>query len=163
MDETLIPGLRDLFADRKVAALGTLHDGAPFVSMVPFAWLEDGSALVVHVSGLAGHTQDMRDDPRVSLLVTAAETPEALPQALPRVTIVGRAVEAPRSSPEREAAAAAYLERFPHAAPMLQLGDFAFFTVVPESARWVGGFAQARTLPAEAIAEALRPLAPAGS
>lgn len=156
MDETLASDLRRLLTGRNVGALGTLHDGAPFVSMVPYALLGDGAAVVVHVSGLAAHTQDMRDDPRVSLLVMAAESPEVAPQVLPRVTIQGRAVEAPRSSPERAAAAEAYLARFPHAAPMLDLGDFTFFTIVPESARWVGGFAQARTVAGEALGELLR-------
>jgi len=54
--------LVDLLRRRSTAALGTLHDGAPFVSMVPYAVLPDGAAFVVHVSRLAGHTKDMLAD-----------------------------------------------------------------------------------------------------
>lgn len=155
MDATLADALRTLLTTRTVAALGTLHDGAPFVSMVPFALLDDASAFVVHVSGLAAHTRDLRTDPRFSLMVMEEPTPDTMPQALARLTVVGTAAEAPRGSAERDAAATAYLRRFPDAAPMLELGDFAFFTLPPSSMRWVGGFAQARTLPPSALAEAL--------
>ena len=65
--------LASLVRSRTVAALGTLHAGAPFVSMVPFAVLPEGDAFVIHVSRLAAHTRDMIDDPRVSLLVMQPE------------------------------------------------------------------------------------------
>ncbi len=90
MNEDLI-GLREILTSRKVAALGTLHGGAPFVSMVPFALLEDGSAFLIHVSELSAHTQDMLTDSRVSLLITEFESAETLPQALARVTVLGQA------------------------------------------------------------------------
>src|SRR5262249_11321577 len=105
--------LRDLLASRSVAALGTLHDGAPYVSMVPFALLPDGSGFLIHVSELSAHTGDMLADPRVSLLVKAPESPERSAQELPRVTIVGRARPVPDPSDEYDAGKACYLARFP--------------------------------------------------
>jgi len=69
MNEALASQLRQLVMSRSTAALGTLHTGAPYVSMVPFVLLDDASAFIVHVSGLAAHTQDMLADPRVSLLI----------------------------------------------------------------------------------------------
>ena len=74
--------LVSLVRSRTVAALGTLHAGAPFVSMVPFAVLPAGDAFVIHVSRLAAHTRDMLDDPRVSLLITQAEGEGVPAQAL---------------------------------------------------------------------------------
>jgi hypothetical protein len=47
--------LRELLHTQQVAALGTLHEGQPYVSMVPFALLPGGSGFVIHVSQLATH------------------------------------------------------------------------------------------------------------
>jgi putative heme iron utilization protein len=56
--------LRQLVFDRPVAALGTLHDGLPFVSMVPYAVSPDGGHFLIHISRLAAHTKDLRATPR---------------------------------------------------------------------------------------------------
>jgi len=64
--------LARLVRARSTAALGTLHGGAPYVSMVPYAIAADGSGLLIHVSTLAAHTKDMLADARVSLLIEVA-------------------------------------------------------------------------------------------
>lgn len=156
MDEVLARELRELVTSRTVAALGTLHGGAPYVSMVPYALLPDGSAFIIHVSGLSAHTQDMLDDPRVSLMVMAAETPDALPQELARFTVIGNAAQIPEPSAEYDSAKARYLERFPDSAPIFDLGDFSLFAITPSTVRWVGGFAQAQSLTPESFAGAVR-------
>lgn len=147
--------LRALVLGRTAAALGTLHEGAPFVSMVPFALLADGSAFIVHVSGLAGHTKDMRADPRVSLLVMQAEGEGTDTQALARVSVRGEARECAAGTPEHSAARAAYLARFPEAGPLTTFGDFAFFAIRPLQARFVAGFAQAMSVTGESLAKVL--------
>src|SRR5262249_40435804 len=48
-----------LIRERGIAALGTLHDGGPLVSLVLYASVPDLSALYVHVSHLAQHTRDL--------------------------------------------------------------------------------------------------------
>ena len=152
MNPDLLKTLSALLAS-PVAALGTLHEGAPFVSMVPVAVAAEG--LLIHVSGLAAHTRDLRADPRLSLLFMAPLDPEADPLALPRVTLQGEAQELERDSPEYEAAAGAYLARFPQAEQTLGLGDFSFFLLVPGSGRLVAGFGRALNLGAEEILQAL--------
>jgi putative heme iron utilization protein len=152
MDENVAP-LRDLVAGRKVAALGTLHGGAPYVSMVPFALLQDGSAFLIHVSELSAHTQDMLDDSRVSIMVMQPESAETLPQELARVTVHGRANRIEEPSEEYERGKARYLERFPDSEPMFGFGDFSLFAIRPEAVRWIGGFAGAQSLePGEFVA-----------
>jgi putative heme iron utilization protein len=147
--------LRALVHGRTAAALGTLHEGAPFVSMVPFALLPDGTAFVVHVSGLASHTKDMRADPRVSLLVMQAEGTGTDAQALARVSVQGEARECGRGTPQEAQARAAYLARFPEAEPLTAFGDFAFFAIQPVQARFVAGFAQAMSATGETLARLL--------
>ena len=51
-----ITSVLGLLRSQPVGALGTLHAGEPFVSMVPFAVLPRAGALIVHVSSLASHT-----------------------------------------------------------------------------------------------------------
>lgn len=153
-EEAPDPALRELLSKRTVAALGTLHDGAPYVSMVPFAILPDGSAFLIHVSELSAHTGDMLKDPRVSLLVMGSEGPGVFAQELPRVTILGKAAPVPDPSPEYDAGKARYVERFPDAEPIFDLGGFSLFTIRPEHVRWIGGFAGAETLTPEAFVRA---------
>lgn len=148
--------LHALVTGRSTAALGTLHSGAPYVSMVPFAILDDASGFVIHVSLLAAHTRDMLADPRVSLLITGPETSNMSAQALPRLTVLGAARQIASTAPDYLKARQVYLERFPESAPIFTLGDFSLFLIEPDELRWVSGFAQARTLSTKAFAKAVR-------
>lgn len=147
--------LAGLVHRRRAAALGTLHGGSPFVSMVPYAVLPDGSAFVVHVSRLAAHTKDMLADARVSLLVMQPEGDGADAQALARVTVQGEASETAKGSDMERDCRGAYLARFPEAAPLTEFGDFSFFAIRASQARFVAGFAQAMTVTGESLASIL--------
>ena len=146
--------MRDLVRDQGIAALGTLHGGEPFVSMVPYALPADGAGLYIHVSRLSAHTQDMLASPRVSILIVARSGDS--PQSRARVTIQGDAQPLAHDSAEYAAAKACYLARFPHTAHIFELGDFSLFRIRPISARVIGGFAQAFSVGAESLAGALR-------
>lgn len=164
MDETPNRLLQKLVRSRAVAALGTVKNGEPFVSMVPYVLHGPKSDFLIHVSGLSAHTRHMMQHPRVSLMVTAAEASldengaaiEA--QALPRVTIQGDAI---RLDPHGSAYAAgkiAYLERFPTAVQMFELPDFSLFAIHPQSARFIAGFGKANSLGHEAWAQTMAPV-----
>src|SRR5262245_47836345 len=105
--------LRQLLEGQEVAALGTLHNGEPFVSMVPYALAPGGGGVVIHVSRLATHTKDMETHAGVSLLVRDERSPDVPPQALARVTVQGEARRCPPEDPLHAAAKEAYLSRFP--------------------------------------------------
>jgi len=148
--------LRRLLDTRPVAALATLHRGEPAVSMVPFVLPRGGEQLFIHVSTLATHTRDMQEHPQVSLLVMAEGDATSSPLALPRVTLQATAVTLPRQGPDYEAARAAYLERFPDAEQMFELGDFFIVALQPTSARLIAGFGQASSLVGAALDEWLK-------
>lgn len=139
---------QQVMRDRKVAALGTLHGGKPFVSMVPFA-VVGNSRLVVHVSKLASHTRDMLKSPDVSMLISESENSGKMAQALARVTILGRARLLEHDDKSYTEARAAYAERFPDAAPLFEFSDFKLFLIRPTSARLIAGFGQAVTISAD--------------
>ena len=135
--------MRHLLQRQDVAALGTLHKGEPFVSMVPYALAPGGRGFIIHVSRLATHTRDMETHPGVSLLVMDERSPEVPPQALPRVTVQGEAQPCAPDAPLYAAAKEAYLSRFPNSQEMFGFADFSLFVIVPRSVRVVGGFGQA--------------------
>jgi heme iron utilization protein len=152
MDADLRQRLLDLLRSQPVAALATLHKGEPAISMVPVALATDG--LLVHVSDLATHTRDMREHPRVSLLLV--DEAGALPQARPRVSIAGDAAFIDKDSAEYAAARVIYLARFAQAAMTFGLADFSLVRIAPASARFVAGFAQAHPLGGPMFGELLR-------
>lgn len=129
-----------LIRTQRTAALGTLHDGAPLVSMVLYAPTADFSAFYLHISRLAQHTQAILRDPQVGLLIAEPDTGAQDPQTLARVSLQGPASEVLRTDADYEAIRALYLQRFPTAAMTLSLGDFAFFRVIPSRGRFVAGF-----------------------
>jgi len=149
MDTPTRAGLLELLLTQPIAALATLHQGEPAVSMVPVALDVDG--LLVHVSGLATHTRDLREHPRVSLLLVAEAAPGIAPQARARVSIVGEAGFIDRDSAAYEQARERYLARFASAQMTFGLADFSLVRIAPRSARFVAGFAQAHGLDAAAI------------
>lgn len=154
MNNELTVVLRHLVHGRMIAALGTLHQGAPFVSMVPYALGRKGN-FILHVSRLASHTQDMLDNPAVSLLITESEGTGKMPQALARVTVQGQAQMLDRDSENSTAAQDVYLTRFPDAAPLFEFSDFHIFIIKPVSARIIAGFGQAVTVTGDDLATIL--------
>lgn len=143
MDAQSAQVLKNLVLSRSVAALGTLRDGAPYVSMVLYAPTADLSGLLIHISRLAHHTQNILKDPRVSLMIVSSEQPGQNPQTLARVSIQGAAEEVAGKSRELEQATEAYLTRFPQARTYLDLEDFAFFSIRSHAIRFVAGFGRA--------------------
>lgn len=152
--------LCDLLRTQEVAALGTLHQGRPYVSMVPFAMLPGETDFIIHVSQLAAHTKDMLTSPPVSLLVIAPPVPGVVAQEQARITVQGEAVQRVAGTSGHAAAKAAYLARFPQSEPMFDFSDFSLFVIVPDTIRFVGGFAQATTISRETLAEVLGQGAP---
>jgi len=153
--------LRALMHARRVAALGTLGaDGKPFVSMVPYALEPSLGCVVIHVSSLAVHTGNLQARSDVSLLVMQPEVQGEPVHALPRVTLDGVARTLQAATPAWEVCRKAYVERFPEARFMTELGDFRFVAIKLKGARQVAGFGAARSIGQDEVEQALRPAKP---
>ncbi len=147
MDAIQEKTLADLIRAQRYAAIGTLREGAPFVSMILYAASPDFQAFYTLISKLAHHTQDIQKDPRVSLmLIESGNNVSADPQQLARVSINGEAIPVSPDDPEYESIQSLYIEKHPQAAFNLTLKDFTFYRIVPRHARYVAGFAQAFNL-----------------
>ncbi len=140
--------LRTLIRGERIAHLGTLRQGAPLASMVPYLAEADFSAFHVHVSRLAWHTQDMAADARVCLSIACADDSRADPYTLPRVSIRGEATELPNEGTEFARLKAAWLQQHPAAGINFTLADFHFWKIAPRDARFVAGVARIHNISA---------------
>jgi putative heme iron utilization protein len=131
---------RTLAATITTGVLSTLARepaGTPFGSVAPFG-LDAAARPVLCISALAEHTQNLRRDPRGSLLVAQPVAAGADPMAGARLTLLGRLDEVPDA--DVPAARAAHLAGNPHAALYVDYGDFSFWRLDVESVRYVGGY-----------------------
>ena len=117
--------------------LSKRFDSHPFGSIAPYLTDHDGSVLLF-ISGLAEHTKNLLQDPRVSLITHDQNDPHIQTQG--RVTVIGDA----HPLNERESYAQRWLRHFPENSQVFELGDFSFFRIVPQAVRHVAGFGQAR-------------------
>ena len=123
--------LAQLLRTQRVAALGTLRDGMPFVSSVGYAAAPDFAAFYLHVSGLAYHTQALRQDPRVGLLISEPDTGTRNLQTLARISLCGQAEELPRAAADYAEAESIYLAKLPQAHFNFGLADFVLVRIRP--------------------------------
>ncbi len=144
--------LRDLLRTQRWAALGTVReDGVPFVSFVAYVAEPDGSAVLLHLSRLAPHTRYLSAAGSASLAIGAPDHGQGDPQLLPRVTLTGTVEALSRDTPDYTSARSLYLQRLPFAERLFGFGDFTLFRLCVHEARYVGGFARAATLSADAL------------
>ena len=151
MDADTSRALAGLLRKERITHLGTLRAGAPLVSMTLYLPAPDFSAFWLHVSRLAWHTQDMLQDPRVSLSIADTDDGRADPFTFMRVSIRGDASMLERENPSLKEQ---WLNRFPEQAINFQLADFSFWKITPRDARFVAGFGRIHNLTAEDLKNA---------
>ncbi|NNE00183.1 MAG: pyridoxamine 5'-phosphate oxidase [Pirellulaceae bacterium] len=135
---------KKIIASTHVGSLGTIAtDGCPFVTLVTVA-AAGPTTLVMLLSGLAKHTQNLLRDPRCSLLLVATGGESGNPLEGPRLTIVGSAVAVSRDKDTRERET--FLAKHPEAAMYADFGDFSFYRVDIDLAHLVAGFGRIETL-----------------
>lgn len=140
MDAESQQTLARLIRSQSTAALGTLHGGAPLVSMVLYAVAPDFAAFYIHASRLAQHTQDMLQDARAGWMIAETDAGRQNPQMLGRVSILGEAAALSPADPGYDAAKSIYLAKFPQAAANFGFKDFSLYRLDPRKARYVAGF-----------------------
>ena len=144
--------LARLLRAERIAHLATLRQGAPMASMTLYLPDAGFGAFHVHVSRLAWHTQDMAQDPHVSLSVAERDDGRADPFTLMRLTIRGEAFQIQNEDSKFENLKSSWLKRFPEQAVNFELADFSFWRIVPRDARFVAGFGRIHNLSAAELA-----------
>lgn len=146
--------LARLIRQQRWAALATASsDATPLAAMVAYAFDEDFSGFYIHVSQLSQHTRHMLANPKASLVISAVDKHDDDPQTLPRVSLSGSVSALARDSADYDRARRLYLHRLPTATPLFDFTDFVLFRLTVDSVRFVGGFAQARSLGVKTLTE----------
>ncbi len=148
---------RHLIDAHRWAALSTIDDeGNPMGAMVAYVPSPSLDCLLIHVSQLSLHTQNLLSRPSAGLTIGESDSGEGDPQLLARLNLQGRVTVLQRDSPEYLAAKGRYLEHLPDAEQLFGFSDFVMFEFCPQSVHYVGGFARAYRFSAERLRRASR-------
>ena len=123
-------------ADRGVLATLLPEGGFPYASLVELLPTPDGDVVLL-LSRLAEHQQNLAADPRASVLIAQSYTDRSA-LARPRVTLVGR-VELVQ---DRQQFAETYVAHHPAARAYVAMPDFQFYRLHVARARYIAGFGQ---------------------
>ena len=138
--------LARLIRQTRWAAMATVAGGMPYVSWAAYVTDDDFSGFYLHLSRLAKHTRNMLDNGQLSLAISEPDGGEGDPQQLARLTLQGRVEVVERDSEAYPGARERYLARYPDAAMLFDFADFSLFRFVPETGRYVEGFASSHKI-----------------
>ncbi|MEM7043500.1 MAG: DUF2470 domain-containing protein [Pseudomonadota bacterium] len=127
---------RHLLRSAPAGSLATVMregDGAPYASLVAIATDHDGAPILL-LSDLADHTKNLREDERISLLLTGSDIHED-PFAGARLSLLGRLERSDSASLRTR-----YLARHPKAALYADFADFGFYRMTVDRGHLVAGF-----------------------
>ncbi len=132
-----------LIRDMKHAVLGTLDpdSGTPLLTRIAIQTDRDGCPMAL-LSGLAAHSRAIKADPKAGLMIADDTVAKGDPMTHARLSILARAVPA-EPDPERRAR---WLANDPKATVYIDLPDFTFWRLEPQSALLNAGFARAYRL-----------------
>ena len=145
-ETTLAEDARLLVASAQHGMLSTLipDGGYPYGSMVDLIPLPDGD-LVMLLSSLAEHQHYLDADGRASILI-APHFMDKNALAEPRVTLVGHVLYVKNKDSYTET----YIEQHPDAKQFVRFGDFHFYRLHVEKARYIAGFGEMGWIPGSA-------------
>lgn len=151
--ESLPACARRLFEQNREGALATLEaNGNPLTTLVTYAASAKGEPLLL-LSQLARHTQNLKANPRGSLLITDVfdEDDDADMQARARASLNGAI--APLTDPAAIAdARARFLARHPASETYVDFPDFNFYVMTVADIHLVQGFGRINSLPGDVLA-----------
>jgi putative heme iron utilization protein len=138
-EPTFAERVRTLVYLGRLGSLSTLsrkQPGFPFGSVMPYGLDEAGRPSFL-ISTMAMHTQNLKADPRASLLVTQ-DSADGDPLGASRVTLVGNVLPVPEA--EIPAARTLYLARHANSKYWVDFEDFSFYRLDVVDIYFVGGF-----------------------
>ncbi len=145
---------RELLAHARFGALGTIDPttGAPKLARVAVGTDSNGNPVLL-ISDLATHTQALRADNRVSLMV-GEPGPKGDPLTHPRLSIEARAMFCAKNTQDFADLREKFLADHPKSKLYIDFADFHLVKLIPQSAFLNGGFGKAFELSAEDLCPA---------
>jgi len=135
-------GIQQLLSQTRVLFLATEGEDGIESSMAPFA-IHQGH-LLLHLSSLAKHTRNIHSNTHIGFMICTPDQMNMSPLALARLSLKGEVTLVHKE--DFSSAKEAYISAIPESEPLFSFADFNLFQCVPKRIRWVGGFAQAKTL-----------------
>lgn len=146
---TKFPEIVSFLQKHRQAVLAVSAREEPFTAMVGYAWDAAKGGVLIHLSNLAAHKQQLRENPRCSVLIAEADDGRAEVMSLARVTLQGHAAMLDKASDDYSQAKALFLARMPSAEMMFGLPDFDLFRITISSGRYIAGFGRIMPFQAE--------------
>lgn len=154
MDSETQRSLARLIRSTRLAALATLRDGLPQVSLVAFAPAADFSAFYLHLHRLSPHSIDLQKESRLALLIAEPDDGREDLQTLLRISFRGSAEIIELGAPGYTLAKKWYLERFPGAEKAFSQPEFNLWRVSPKGASFTTASGYTFNLTVEALIDA---------
>ena len=148
--------LRNQANSAQLATVGS--DKTPEASYAPCIWREGYG--YVFLSELASHTQNLKLNPAISLLLIEAETTAGNAFARKRISLFGKAGIVARSDNHYKTVINDFYRRFGDVMKLIEpLADFHLFRITVQRGRFIRGFGQAYELAGDTL-EQLIPVDP---
>jgi hypothetical protein len=136
--------------------LATLtRDATPEASYAPCVWFEGDC--FVFLSELASHTQNLKRNPSISLLLIEAEAAAGNAFARKRISLFGSAQIVARSEDIYQTVIRDFYHRFGEVMKLIEpLADFYLFRIIVQRGRFIRGFGQAYELAGDGLEQLMR-------
>ncbi|MBK8007352.1 MAG: pyridoxamine 5'-phosphate oxidase family protein [Rhizobiales bacterium] len=136
---------RFILREALFGSLGTEGQGGyPYVGLVGMAAMPNGTPVML-LSNLSRHTNNIRKDPRVSLLLSE-RSQGADPLQAGRLTVTGKV-----AATEKSEVRARYLVRHPEVAKYVDAADYGFWSLEIQQGHLVAAFGKMSDLTAEEL------------
>ncbi|MGZ4991143.1 MAG: HugZ family pyridoxamine 5'-phosphate oxidase [Methylobacter sp.] len=136
--------LQELLASQQTILLSTASgNSVPDLSVAPFV-RDQAGCFYIFISELATHTDNLLNNPQVSVMFIRPESESNNLFARERAVFNCKARKIERSEPLYTSQLKAFQDKFGEVVSLLQtLTDFHLFALCPESGRYIMGFGQA--------------------
>jgi len=145
--------LRDQVNSAQLATLGC--DATPEASYAPCVWFEGDC--FVFLSELASHTQNLKLNPSISLLLIEAEDAAGNAFARKRISLFGSSKIVARTDEAYRVVIEEFYQRFGEVMKLIApLPDFHLFRIIVQRGRFIRGFGQAYELAGDRLEQLVR-------
>jgi len=145
--------LRDQVSSAQLATLS--RDATPEASYAPCVWFQGDC--FVFLSELASHTQNLKLNPSISLLLIEAEAAAGNAFARKRISLFGSAQIVARADDTYQTVIRDFYHRFGEVMKLIEpLPDFHLFRIIVQRGRFIRGFGQAYELAGDGLEQLIR-------
>jgi hypothetical protein len=157
MLKSTVRALQSMLDRQRILTLAVQTAQGPYAGLLPFVPVADRSAVLVHASQLARHTQGLAAGAHAGILIHEQDAPGKDPLQIERLMFDCTVQPFARKSAEWEAGRELYLARFPDSQVTFGLGDFTLYRLQFVAGTYVAGFGRAMDIEPQDIRRLAEP------